>query len=107
MIATSKEIGGGNSFYVANSDFAAKYPQALAAAIGAVTNVTEWAAQIRDKLAEAISADMDIEARGGADRHRPHQLERGSAYADDNCSAAGNRRRVSKPGPCSNAHLDL
>jgi sulfonate transport system substrate-binding protein len=61
VIATTKDIGDGNSFYVANFDFAAKYPKALVAAIEAVTEVTEWAARHRDKLAEAISAEIGIE----------------------------------------------
>ena len=58
---TTKEIANGNSVYVANRDFAAKYPKALAAVIEEVTKITEWAAQNRDKFAEATSAAIGIE----------------------------------------------
>jgi sulfonate transport system substrate-binding protein len=72
-VATTKEISGGNSFYVANRDFATKYAKVLTAVIEEVTKVTQWAAQNRDKFAEAISAaigiDLDVEliAIGRAD----------------------------------------
>jgi sulfonate transport system substrate-binding protein len=61
VIATTKDISGGNSFYVANRDFASKHPQVLVAVIEEVTKVTQWAAQNRDKFAEAISAAIGIE----------------------------------------------
>jgi sulfonate transport system substrate-binding protein len=49
---------------VANPDFATKYPKTVAAVIDEVTNVTTWAAQNRDKFAEATSAaiGMDLDA---------------------------------------------
>ena len=63
-IATTKDVINGNSVYVANPDFAAKYPKTLAAVIDEVTSVTTWAAQNRDKFAEATSAaiGMDLDA---------------------------------------------
>lgn len=63
-IATTKDIVNGNSVYVANSGFATKYPKTLAAVIDEVTSVTIWAAQNRDKFAEATSAaiGMDLDA---------------------------------------------
>jgi sulfonate transport system substrate-binding protein len=63
-IATTKDIVNGNSVYVANPEFARKYPKTLAAAIDEVTNVTTWAAQNRDKFAEATSAaiGMNVDA---------------------------------------------
>lgn len=60
-IATSKDISGSSSFYVANRDFAAKYPKALVAVIDEVAKVIQWASQNRDKFAEAISAAIGIE----------------------------------------------
>jgi sulfonate transport system substrate-binding protein len=64
-IATTKDIVNSNSVYVANPDFAAKNPKVLAAIIDEVTKLTEWAAQNRDKFAEATSAsigiDLDVE----------------------------------------------
>ena len=59
-IATTKDIVNGNSVYVANPDFAAKYPKILAAVIDEVTKLTEWAAQNRDKFAEVTSAALGI-----------------------------------------------
>jgi len=65
VIATTKDIVNGNSVYVANPDFAAKHPRALAAVMEEVKRVTEWAAQNRDqfaeKLAAAIGIDRDVE----------------------------------------------
>jgi len=65
VIATTKDIVNGNSVYVANPDFAAKYPKVLASVIEEVTKVTEWAAQNRNKFAEALAAaigiDLDVE----------------------------------------------
>ena len=63
-IASTKDIVNGNSVYVANPEFATKYPKTLAAVIDEVTNVTKWAAQNRDKFAEATSAaiGMDLDA---------------------------------------------
>ncbi len=63
-IATTMDIVNGNSVYVANPEFARKYPKTLAAAIDEVINVTAWAAQNRDKFAEATSAaiGMDVDA---------------------------------------------
>jgi sulfonate transport system substrate-binding protein len=63
-IATTKDIVNGNSVYVANPEFATKYPKTLAAVIDEVTNVTTWAAQNRDKFAETTSAaiGMDLDA---------------------------------------------
>src|SRR5262249_44814839 len=70
-IATTKDIVNGNSVYVANPDFAARYAKVLAAVIDEVTKLTEWAAQHRDKFAEATSAaigiDLDVE-RAAIDR---------------------------------------
>ena len=64
-IATTKDIVNGNSVYVANPDFAAKYPKVLAAVIDEVTKLTKWAAQNRDKLAEATLAAIGIDGEGG------------------------------------------
>src|SRR5262249_27923783 len=63
-IASTKDIVNGNSVYVANPGFATKYPKALAAVIDEVTSVTTWAAQNREKFAEATSAaiGMDLDA---------------------------------------------
>jgi sulfonate transport system substrate-binding protein len=64
-IATTKDIVNGNSVYVANPDFATKYPKVLAAVSDEVTKLTEWAAQNREKFAETTSAaigiDLDVE----------------------------------------------
>jgi sulfonate transport system substrate-binding protein len=64
-IATTKDIVNGNSVYVANRDFAARYSKTLVAVIDEVTKVTAWAAQNRDKFAEATSAatgiDLEVE----------------------------------------------
>ena len=46
---------------MANPDFAAKYPKALVAVVEQVTKFTEWAAQNRDKFAEATSAAIGVE----------------------------------------------
>jgi sulfonate transport system substrate-binding protein len=63
-IASTKDIVNGNSVYVATPEFARKYPKTLAAVLDEVTNVTTWAAQNRDKFAEATSAaiGMDVDA---------------------------------------------
>jgi sulfonate transport system substrate-binding protein len=65
VIANTKDIVNGNSLYVANLGFAAKYPHVLAAVIEEVTKLTKWAAQNRDKFAELTSAalgiDLDVE----------------------------------------------
>jgi len=61
VVATTRDVADSNSFYLANSDFAAKYPQVLAAVIDELTKVTAWAAQNRDKLAAAISAVTGVE----------------------------------------------
>jgi sulfonate transport system substrate-binding protein len=60
-IATSTDLSESSSFYVANRDFASRNPRTLGAVIEEVTKVTEWAAQNRDKFAEAISAAIGIE----------------------------------------------
>jgi sulfonate transport system substrate-binding protein len=64
-IATTKDIVNGNSLYVANPDFAAKHSKVLTAVVDEVTKLTEWAAQNRDKFAEATSTvtgiDLDVE----------------------------------------------
>jgi sulfonate transport system substrate-binding protein len=60
-IATTKDIVNGNSVYVANPEFATKYPKTLAEVINEVTNVTTWAAQNRDKFAEATSAAIGMD----------------------------------------------
>jgi len=56
VIATTKDIVNGNSVYVANPDFAAKHPRALAAVMEEVKRVTEWAAQNRDQFAEKLAS---------------------------------------------------
>jgi sulfonate transport system substrate-binding protein len=61
VVATTKDVADSNSFYLANSNFAAKYPQVLVAVIDELTKVTAWAAQNRDKLAAAISAVTGVE----------------------------------------------
>ena len=63
-IATTKDIVNGISVYAANPGIATKYPKMLAAVIDEVKNVTTWAAQHRDKYAEATSAaiGMDLDA---------------------------------------------
>src|SRR5262249_44010808 len=69
VIATTKDIVNGHSVYVANPDFAAKHPKALATVIAEVTRVTEWAAQNRDQFAEQLAAataiDRDVERLAG------------------------------------------
>ncbi len=60
-IATTNDIVNGNSVYVANPDFAAKYSKILAAVVDEVTKLTEWAAQNRDKFAEVTSAAIGID----------------------------------------------
>ncbi len=60
-IATTKDIVNGNSVYVANPDFLAKYPKVLAAVVDEVTKLTEWGAQNRDKFSEVTSTATGIE----------------------------------------------
>jgi sulfonate transport system substrate-binding protein len=60
-IATTKDIVNGGSVYVANPDFAAKYPKVLATVIDEVTKLTAWAARDRDKFAEATSTATGID----------------------------------------------
>src|SRR6202000_2495350 len=60
-IATTKDVVNGNSVYVANPEFATKYPKTLAAVIDQVTDVTTWAAQNREKFAEATSAAIGMD----------------------------------------------
>jgi sulfonate transport system substrate-binding protein len=60
-IATTKDIVNGNSVYVANPDFATKYPKVLAAVVDEVTKLTEWAAQDRDKYSEVNATATGIE----------------------------------------------
>ena len=61
VVATTKDVADSNSFYLANSDFAAKYPKVLVAVIDELTKITAWSAQNRDKLAAAISAVTGVE----------------------------------------------
>ena len=60
-IATTKDIVNGGSVYVANPDFAAKYPKVLAAVNDEVAKLTEWASKNRDKFAETTSTATGIE----------------------------------------------
>jgi sulfonate transport system substrate-binding protein len=60
-IATTKDIVNGGSVYVANPDFAAKYPKVLAAVNDEMAKLTAWAAKNRDKFAEATAAATGIE----------------------------------------------
>jgi sulfonate transport system substrate-binding protein len=64
VIATTDDVSPSNSFYIGNSDFAAKYPKVLVAVIDELAKVFDWAAHNRDKLAETIAAviGIDIEA---------------------------------------------
>ena len=63
-IATTKDIVNGNSVYVANPGFGAKYPKVLAAVVDEVAKLTEWAAQNRDKFSAVTSTatglDLDV-----------------------------------------------
>jgi sulfonate transport system substrate-binding protein len=61
VVATTKDVAESNSFYLANSDFATKYPKVLVAVIDELTKVTAWAARNRDKLAAIISAVTGVE----------------------------------------------
>jgi sulfonate transport system substrate-binding protein len=56
-----------NSFFLVNSDFAAKHPEVVATINGAVATTTAWADQHRDQvaaiLAEASGVDLAAEQR--------------------------------------------
>jgi sulfonate transport system substrate-binding protein len=64
VIATTDDVSPSNSFYIANSVFAAKYPKVLLAAIDELAKIFDWADHNRDKLAETVAAviGIDIEA---------------------------------------------
>lgn len=68
VVTTTEGILASNSFYLANSDFAARYPGTLKAALEDLGRTTEWAAQNRDKVAAAISdvTGVEIEAQSRA-----------------------------------------
>ncbi len=60
VIATTNDVAPSNSFYIGNSDFAAKYPKVLVAVVDELAKVFDWAAHNRDKLAETIAAVIGI-----------------------------------------------
>jgi sulfonate transport system substrate-binding protein len=64
VIATTNDVSPSNSFYIGNSDFAAKYPKVLVATIDELAKVFDWAAHNRDKLAGIVASviGIDLEA---------------------------------------------
>jgi sulfonate transport system substrate-binding protein len=62
-----RTISAQNSFFLVNSDFAAKHPDVVAAINGAVATATTWADQHRDQVAvilsEASGVDLAAEER--------------------------------------------
>ncbi|HEX2887008.1 sulfonate ABC transporter substrate-binding protein [Vineibacter terrae] len=67
-LATTKDVDGSNSFYLANRDFAKRHPEALRAVIDELAKATQWADKNRDKLAAAISevTGVELEAQQAA-----------------------------------------
>jgi sulfonate transport system substrate-binding protein len=61
VITTTKGILDSNSFYLANSDFAAKHPAVLKAALAEIGRTTEWAAAHREDLARFIAEQTGVE----------------------------------------------
>jgi aliphatic sulfonates family ABC transporter substrate-binding protein len=60
-VATTKDVDGSNSFYLANRDFARRHPEILRAVIEELVKVARWADKNRDKLAAAISEVTGVE----------------------------------------------
>ena len=62
-----RTISAQNSFFLVNSDFAAKHPDVVATINGAVATATTWADQHRDQVAailsEASGVDLAAEQR--------------------------------------------
>ncbi len=67
-LATTKNVDGSNSFYLANRDFAKRHPEALRAVLDELAKATQWADKNRDKLAAAISevTGVELEAQQAA-----------------------------------------
>ena len=66
VLTTTDGILDSNSFYLANRDFASRFPGVLKAALGGVRQSTEWAADHRRELARAISEVTGVEAEAEA-----------------------------------------
>ncbi|TWS95675.1 sulfonate ABC transporter substrate-binding protein [Reyranella sp. CPCC 100927] len=62
-LASTKDVGPSNSFYLANRVFAGRHPAILKAVIEEVAKVTEWADKNRDKLAAAIAEITGVELK--------------------------------------------
>ena len=61
VVTTAAEVLDSYSFYLANRDFAARYPQTLKTALDALGRTIAWSAANRDKLASAISEVTGVE----------------------------------------------
>jgi len=60
-LATTQDVAGSNSFYLANRDFAKRQPVVLRAVLDELAKTTRWAGENRDKLAAAISEITGVE----------------------------------------------
>lgn len=60
-LATTHDVAGSNSFYLANRGFAKRQPVVLRAVLDELAKATRWAGENRDKLAAAISEITGVE----------------------------------------------
>jgi aliphatic sulfonates family ABC transporter substrate-binding protein len=60
-IATTADVRGSNSFYLANRNFAARHADVLRAVLDEVGKVTQWADRNRDQLAALIAEVTGVE----------------------------------------------
>jgi aliphatic sulfonates family ABC transporter substrate-binding protein len=65
VLVTSDGIAPRNSFFLARRDYAARYPEAIAAMIGEIDRASGWADVNRESLAQLMSeaTGVDIEAQ--------------------------------------------
>lgn len=61
VITTTKGILDSNSFYLANSDFAARHADVLKAALAEIGRTTDWAANHREDLARFIAEQTGVD----------------------------------------------
>jgi sulfonate transport system substrate-binding protein len=65
VVTTTKGVLDSNSFYLANSDYAARNPLVLKAALAEIGRTTLWGSERRDELArfiaEATGVELDIQ----------------------------------------------
>ena len=61
VLVQAGELAKTNSFYIGNRDFAARYPQVLGEAVGALADVALWAEAHRDQVAKALADVTGVE----------------------------------------------